>query len=62
MRTVLLSLRARAATLFRWLAGLLAGPLRRTLMWCALALPALLLVYTLVLSGSTNRFREQAGS
>ena len=49
MRTVLLSLRARAAALFRWLAGLLAGPLRRTLMWCALALPALLLVYTLVL-------------
>lgn len=52
MRTLLLSFQARAAALFRWLAGLFAWmprPLRRALLWCALALPAAVLAYTLVL-------------
>ena len=52
MRTLLLSFQARAAALFRWLAGLFAWiprPLRRALMWGALAVPAAVLVYTLVL-------------
>ncbi|KRD18264.1 penicillin-binding protein [Acidovorax sp. Root267] len=52
MRTLLLSFQARAAALFRWLAGLFAWmprPLRRALMWGALALPATVLVYTLAL-------------
>lgn len=52
MRTFLLSLQARAAGLFRWLAGLFAWmprPLRRALLWGVLALPAAVLVYTLVL-------------
>ncbi|MBV7454771.1 transglycosylase domain-containing protein [Acidovorax sp. sif1233] len=52
MRTLLLSFQARAAALFRWLAGLFAWmprPLRRALLWGALALPAAVLAYTLVL-------------
>lgn len=52
MRTLLLSLQARAAALFRWLAGLFAWmprPLRRALLWGALAVPAAVLAYTLVL-------------
>lgn len=52
MRTLLLSLQARAAALFRWLAGLFAWiprPLRRALLWGALAVPAVVLAYALVL-------------
>ncbi|PTT16877.1 penicillin-binding protein [Acidovorax sp. HMWF029] len=52
MRTLLLSLQARAAALFRWLAGLFAWmprSLRRALLWGTLALPAAVLAYALVL-------------
>lgn len=52
MRTLLLSLKARSAALFRWLAGLFAwmpSPLHRALLWGAVAVPAAVLAYTLVL-------------
>lgn len=52
MRTLLLSFKARAAAIFRWLAGLFAWvprPLRRALLWLAVAVPAALVVLTLAL-------------